>query len=1176
VRLPGKPVVWYAGLAAAILLFIILILPGIVRNIAVDRIERATGRKAAIGRITLNPFTMSTEVTGFRLTERDGTRTFASFSSVRLKVSPASVVKRALIVSRLRVASPYVHLVRTAPNTYNFSDLISAKKSDKEGKLLFSINNIEIGNGAVDFRDQAAAAPTDHTVREMDLSVPFISNIPYLADIHVAPRFGALINGARFNAQGRLRPLAKAAETSFIVNLKDADLPFYAAYLPVTLPIQVKSGSLSTSVEATYRVSAKARPELTVTGVLALKDLLVKDRGGVPLIGLGMGMARVNRADIMARNFDLASVETAGLTLHPTRDEKGLWTWQRLFPRDGAVAEKGKKEDSGMPLLKIARIRGRGGKIFFNDRLPAGGFATDLGSINLDLNGFSTEPGKTASLDLSLRSARNESVAVKGELGVSPPVFKAQLDARSIDLKAYHPYLARQLASPITGRLDAAASVLFGRESGLLLDDVTLALHDLAADFGNREGIKLTEVSLTGGKVDLKGNRAELESVRFSGGDIRLSRDQEGRLSFERLLVGKPVTKAAPSAGASASPPFGYRIKRVEGERLDITFRDRTREGNPTFPLRRLKFALQDVTGPKSGRIPFSLATSYGRNGSIGASGALLPSPLKASGNLDLKRIPLRDFDAYLPANLAVSIAGGSVDSRLNFDLARDSGKLTGAFGGSLGVRSFYCLDTRENEDLLKWERLQLNAIKGAISPFSLSIGDISLSNYFSRIIISKDGTLNLQNLMAEKPAPADPAQPAQTAPPAPKPAPTGKQPNIRIGTVTLQGGTMVFGDRHLPTPFTTTFYNLGGRISGLSSEESKTAGVDLRGNLENRSPISITGSINPLRKDLFVDLTINFSDIELTPATPYTGTYLGYAIDKGKLFLALKYHIENKELVSENKIFFDQLTFGRKVESDKATSLPVRLAVALLKDRKGEIHLDLPVTGRTDDPQFSIWGLVFKVLKNLLVKAATSPFTLLQAAFGGKEDFSGVNFAPGSADLSPQERDKLMNLAKAIQDRPELSMEITGHVDREKDPEGYRRELLAKKMRAEKFLDMVKQKKNTPGQTPETTEILPEESSSYLKAVYRKEKFPKPRNLVGMQKDLPDEEMRKLIFTHTVVGDAELQALARERAATVHAFLVEQGKLGRERLFLKSGDIYKEPEEGRNGSRVEFGALVK
>jgi outer membrane protein OmpA-like peptidoglycan-associated protein len=370
---------------------------------------------------------------------------------------------------------------------------------------------------------------------------------------------------------------------------------------------------------------------------------------------------------------------------------------------------------------------------------------------------------------------------------------------------------------------------------------------------------------------------------------------------------------------------------------------------------------------------------------------------------------------------------------------------------------------------------------------------------------------------------------------------------------------------------------NLGGRITGLSSAANTLADVDLRGNLENQSPLRITGRINPLRDDLFVDLKVSFTDIELSPLTPYSGTFLGYTVDKGKLFLDLKYHIENKKLESENKVFIDQFTFGNKVESDKATSLPVRLAVALLKDRKGEIHLDLPVTGRTDDPKFSIWGLVLQVLKNLLVKAATSPFALLQSVFGGKEDFSSVSFASGSARLSDAERGKLVKLAQMLTDRPALKLEVTGFVDKEHDPEGYRNELLLKKMKNEKFLALVKEKKALEGQSADNLEILPPEYSKLLKGVYRKEKFPKPRNFIGLVKDLPDEEMKKLILTHTVVGNEDLQNLARDRGVAVRNFLIADGKLPAERIFEKKGDIFKATaREGESASRVEFGMAVQ
>jgi outer membrane protein OmpA-like peptidoglycan-associated protein len=375
---------------------------------------------------------------------------------------------------------------------------------------------------------------------------------------------------------------------------------------------------------------------------------------------------------------------------------------------------------------------------------------------------------------------------------------------------------------------------------------------------------------------------------------------------------------------------------------------------------------------------------------------------------------------------------------------------------------------------------------------------------------------------------------------------------------------------------YTTNLFNLGGRISGLSSEENRFADVDLRGNLENQSPLRITGRINPLADELFADLKVSFTDIELSPMTPYSGTYLGYAVDQGKLFVESRYRIENRKLDSQNKVFIDQLQFGKRIESDKATNLPVRLAVALLKDRKGEIRLELPVTGRTDDPQFSAWRVMRDILKNLLVRAAKSPFSLLQSMFGWKEDLGSVGFAYGSAEISPGEREKLLKLAAVINDRPALKIGVVGFVDRERDDEGYRNELLLEKMRAEKFRDMMKEKKNKPGDSPETIQVAPGEHSGYLKAVYVKEEFPKPRNIFGMIRALPDAEMKKLILANTVVSEEQLRSLAEARAAGVRSFLVKQGKIASTRVFQKSGDIYRAQEKrGEPGSRVEFEVAV-
>jgi len=1188
---------------------LVLGFPPLARHLAVQKLAEATGRRAEIAKITFNPFTLSAGISGLRLSEKGGTGTFLSFSSARISLSPLSLPKRAFIVREAKIASPYFHMVRNAPNSFNFSDLLTEKKEQKkEGGYLFSLNNITVSNGSLDFQDKALAVEKDHRLRKLTLAVPFFSNIPYLADRYVTPHFSAVVNGTPVAVDGKLKPLSRALETSVDLKMQALDLPFYLGYVPVPLPVRVDSGKLTTALVLGYRLDAKTGPEVTLAGSLALDRVALRGQDGTPLTRLESAKLAIRHAGLLTKTFDLTSLDVDGLDVVATRDASGKWNFQKLAaPKDEKAAksasEEKKAEAKSHPLsLQLAKLTFRGGKVHLADAVPKGGFKTDLNDIDLNLTGFSTAAGRRAPFDLKLASARGETLALKGELVADPLEVKVNLALAGVPLKDYYPYLSDTLTAPVTGTLGINSDIQYSAAKGLLLEKTSLKGEKLAAKFGKNEGILLKEALLSGIDVDLNQKKALVESIELKGGNLSLSQDPAGAISAQQLLKPQKAAKAPATkhpaktakGRARAAAPFSYRIGKISGSDLGIKFTDRAKEDAPSFALSRAKFTVAGISGPRQSPIPFTLSAGYGKKGQLAAAGSVVPTPLKLKGSLKLKGIALRDFDAYIPEGTQIFLADGALSTNLTYNLENGKTGLTGSFGGSLGVHSFYCLDTILDEDLLKWDSLELDRISGTLAPFSLGIRDVSLSNFYARVIVEKDGTLNLQHLNRQEPAAtpgtqapavaAAPAPPARrqgaAAPPARQaipPAPGAAASPIRIDTVALQGGTLDFSDRHLKTPFETTFYNLGGRVSGLSSETNRAADVDLRGNLENHSPLSITGQINPLRGDLFLDLKIAFTDIELSPFTPYSNTYLGYTVDKGKLNLDLAYKIDKKALSSSNKLFIDQFTFGKAVPSDKATKLPVRLAIALLKDRKGEIHLNLPVAGQTDDPKFSVWGVVMQMLKNLLVKAATSPFALLGSMFGGGEDFSAVTFDPGSSRLTKADEGKLLKLAKLLEERPALNLEISGFVDREKDAEGYRNELLLKKMRGEKFRTLVKEGKTREGQTQEETELSPTEYPVYLKAVYAKEKFPKPRNVLGFAKDLPDAEMKKLILTHTVVGDHELQMLARERAEAVRDYLLKSGKLPPQRLFEKNADIFKPAaKEGTGASRVEFGAMVK
>jgi hypothetical protein len=308
---------------------------------------------------------------------------------------------------------------------------------------------------------------------------------------------------------------------------------------------------------------------------------------------------------------------------------------------------------------------------------------------------------------------------------------------------------------------------------------------------------------------------------------------------------------------------------------------------------------------------------------------------------------------------------------------------------------------------------------------------------------------------------------------------------------------------------------------------------------------------------------------MDLSQTSPYSAKFVGYTIQQGKLSFELKYLIDKRKLESENKVFIDQFTFGEKVESPNATSLPVKLAVALLKDRHGEIHLDLPVTGSLDEPQFSVIQVILQIVGNLIVKAVASPFALLGAAFGDGEALQYVEFDYGRAAIPEDGAKKIEALATALSEKPSLKLDIAGHVGPEADREGLKQYLLQRKVKAQKLSDLVK-----TGSATSVDEVMvaPEEYEKYLTQAYRAETFPKPRDAIGRVKSLSVPEMEKLILTHIEVGEEELHTLAAQRANAVKEAILRSGKVEADRLFIvEPKSLAAEKKENLKDSRVEF-----
>jgi hypothetical protein len=300
---------------------------------------------------------------------------------------------------------------------------------------------------------------------------------------------------------------------------------------------------------------------------------------------------------------------------------------------------------------------------------------------------------------------------------------------------------------------------------------------------------------------------------------------------------------------------------------------------------------------------------------------------------------------------------------------------------------------------------------------------------------------------------------------------------------------------------------------------------------------------------------------------SPYSGKYGGYPINKGKLSLDLAYKISKKTLEGQNTLLLDQLTMGDKSESPDATSLPIPLALALLKDRNGQIDIDLPVSGNLNDPDFSYGGVIWNALANLLTKIVTSPFSMIGGLIGGSgEDLQYIAFPAGNAQLTSAEQEKLNALGKALDERPALRLEIAGAADPQID-----RQALATRQ----FQNQLQQRKigqaspsANKGVSVAPVDLNPEEEVRLISELYV-EKFgaqPKTPSSSSEEKasKLPTSEQKKAKLIEAIrVEDEQLRLLAQQRAQGIQGYLIQEGKVPGDHVFLVEPNLSPVTGEG-------------
>ncbi len=942
----------------------------------------------------------------------------------------------------------------------------------------------------------------------------------------------------------------------------------------------------------------------TITGFFILPPILTS----VLSKNLTQALHRNMTIEKIRTNPYTLEVELQGLSIKDQKDQstfvslKSLMVnvqWTSLFKRAPIVSElklespfiriirlpdgsynfsdlmKGGKKKEKPQNFSVANIQIRGGRVIMDDK-PTGK-THSITDINITIPFISNIPSYTnIFVQPSFQATINGTpFMLKGKTKPFSESLETTLalNLKDINLPYYLAYLPVKLGIKIdSGSLDLNALLSYKqfriKQQPILNISGDLTCRDLnATEQDGKEILHLPKMAATLAPSRLLKKQVHVSQIAISSPELMVNRDRKGRVNLAEVMQ-KAKTKQ-PSPPTKAEPgktPLTLTIDQISLSNGKISYTDISGSSPVTITAEDLSITARSLTTLKQGGGTVDLSCTLNQTGHLSLNTSFILEPSSADVQLTIEGFQIAWVQPYYIDQVPILLRRGTLASKglLKIGTAQKQPPRI-HFTGDVRVSDLAAVDRAHAEDLVSWKDLVINGIDLGMNPGRLAIQEIGLISPSSTITVNPDGGSNIGNIIAQKPS--------KTSSPSAKKGKNALE-SIMVRKITIKNGRITFTDRSIEPHFSSSLTGISGSISGLSSDEFKKANISLAAKLDNQAPLSITGAVNPLKKDLYIDLTASLNNLELSPATPYSGKYVGYAIDKGKLSLGLKYLIDKKLLQAQNDVLIDQLTFGNAVESKDATNLPVRLAVVLLRDNSGKIDLHLPVTGRTDDPDFHIGKIILSTIVNILEKAATSPFALLEALYPGASELSFVEFDPGRYILNEPDKQKLDKVTRILTDRTALNLELRGYMDTQNDKTGLINYLFEHKLKEQKLKDILR--RGQQASSVDDIVIEQKEYSTYLEKAYKAFEFPgKPKNILGLAKTLPDEEMKKLMLENLKVTDDDLKGLAEARSQQVRDYLVETGKIDGSRIFLVKADTLP-PEKIDNASNSRVSLTIK
>ena len=828
--------------------------------------------------------------------------------------------------------------------------------------------------------------------------------------------------------------------------------------------------------------------------------------------------------------------------------------------------------------LRIERIKLAGGAVHFQDQRPSEPIEFLYDKLDFELKNLSTLPEDSADMTLVAIGPAGGQIDWTGNFSLIPITSEGKLKITNGKMKSFWPYVRDAVPLVLEDgvlSLSTDYKLNLSKETELLLSNVAVSVAPFAIKAPDgRPLAKLERLDISETTVDLAKQQVVVGKIRSQKLETWAALEADGQLDWQKLFASQPSkaavkAKAEPAATPAAadspkpdpappSKPWQVLLKDVQLRNYQVHLADRKAQPAVALDVGPLNLDLQNFDSLNGAPFNLKLDTGVGKQGKITADGIVNLAPVSARLNVQTKDIDLRIAQSYITPFIRLELRSGMLGSDLAVDL-KSTEPLAFSVTGRAQVDQLHTLDTLKTRDFLKWQQLVLEGLNYQHGD-SLSIDKVNLFQPYVRFMINDDRTTNIDDLLIPQP----PDSGAKTA--AAKPASQEKPLGIHIGGIAINDGSANFADFSLTPNFATAIQQLNGQIGTIDSRQAKPASVNIKGKVDRYAPVTIKGSVNPFDPMASLDIATSFKRVELTTLTPYSGKFAGYRIRKGRLNLDLHYKITNGQLLAENKVVVEQLQLGEKVDSPDAVSLPLKLAIALLKDVDGKISIELPVSGDLNNPQFSVMPIIWQTLRNLIVKAAAAPFKMIGGLVsgGGSEDLGTVSFAPGSSDLSKDAEGSLVKLSQALKERPALRLEIEGTAAASSDGPLIAEQRLEREYQYNYYKMLQRRGDKVPAQAS-LLDVPDNEKGPLLEGIYRTRlKTQPPAEWKDLGKEERTAKMREGIIKFWSSSDVLLRQLGQERASSIKDYLVDKGQLADDRVYFIDANLGEAESDGR------------